>query len=402
MSSIIDTAADYRTEVINELRNNILSFYIDHAIDEKQGGFYGFVTDDIQAVPDAPKGLIQNARILWTFSHAYRLLNDPRYLPIADRAYAYLLEHFWDTQYGGFYWMLTCDGQPKDSGKLAYGQAFCIYGLSEYYLAAQKEEALAKAVETYHLIEDHFADNQYGGYVEGGTRDWTPSGKASLDDAVAIKSMNTQLHVLEAYTNLLRAYDDAGLRGRLRDEIDVMGEHVIDPISWHFKLHFDADWRTHNANVSYGHDIEGSWLLVEAAEVLDDAALLGHLRDIAVKMARATLVQGVNEDGSLPYEGGPQGLINPNKDWWPQAEAMVGFLNAYQIAGEPHFYEASLQAWRFIQDKIIDKKHGEWFWGITPDGKSICQGKTGPWKAPYHNGRACLEVHRRLNRLMNE
>ncbi|MBN1310340.1 MAG: AGE family epimerase/isomerase [Anaerolineae bacterium] len=398
MNNIIDTAINYQSEVLDELVHNILPFYIEHAIDEKQGGFYGFITNNLAVKADAPKGLIQNSRLLWTYSHAYRLLKNDAYRPIADRAYSYLLDRFWDVENGGFYWMLTHKGKPLDDSKLTYGQAFCVYALTEYYLATQDASALEKSLEAYRLIEEHFLDTVHGGYIEGGSRDWVPSDKASLDDAVATKSMNTQLHVLEAYTNLVRVHQDA--HKRLQAAIDVMVDHVIDPDTWHFKLHFDADWRAHNDHISYGHDIEGSWLLVEAAEVLNDAMLIEQAKNIAIKMAQATYDEGRDQDGSLFYEGSPRGLLNPNKDWWPQAEAMIGFLNAYQISGELHFYKASLQAWQFVRNYIIDKKHGEWFWGVTPDGKVIDQGKTGPWKSPYHNARTCLEVHRRLKTLM--
>jgi mannobiose 2-epimerase len=402
MNTFKNTATTFQSEVIDELVTNILPFYIKNAIDEKKGGFHGFITNDLHVVPDAPKALIQNSRILWTFSHAFRILGNHAYLSIANRAYAYLLEHFWDPDYGGFYWMLTSDGNPKDFTKMTYGQAFCIYGLSEYFLAVQNPEAIAKALETYRLIEQHFADRNFGGYFEGGSRDWIPSDKASLDTIVAVKSMNTQLHVLEAYTNLLRVHDDSLVRRQLDNEIHLMLEHVIDHTTWHFKMHFDADWRAHNNNVSYGHDIEGSWLLVEASEIIGDASLLFQVEDIAVKMVQATYAEGLEEDGSLPYERGPHGLINPNKDWWTQAESMVGFLNGYQISRNPHFYDASLRAWQFIQAKIIDREHGEWLWGITPDGQPVAKEKSGPWKCPYHNSRACLEVYRRLSELIRE
>ncbi len=394
-----DSLAQYRRQVETELTGNILPFYLNHAVDHEHGGFYGLIANDLAVQPEAPKGLIQNCRILWTFSQAYRLLKTPSYLVMADRAYHYLLDCFWDSNYGGLYWLLDYQGKPLDTTKMMYGQAFGIYGLAEYYHATGQRESLDRAIALVQLLDRHCCDRQYGGYIEGCQADWTERNGLSIDLVPAAKTMNTHLHLLEAYTNLLRVCDDALLRSALKDLILITLQHLVDQETSHFKLHFDAAWQSLSDHISYGHDIEGSWLLVEAAEVLDDAGFWPQAKEMALKMAQATYEEGRDTDGGLFNEGDPTGITNSNKDWWPQAEAMVGFLNAYQLTRQPHFLDASLQSWQFVQQYIIDKQHGEWFWAVTRAGQPHNREKTGPWKGPYHNGRACLEVMRRVTQL---
>lgn len=398
--NIQEKLATFQTQVRREISNNILPFYLAHAIDHQHGGFYGYIGNDLTIKPEAPKSLIQHTRMLWTFSIAHRVLGNPVYLDIAGRAYDYLLAHFWDDKKGGLFWLLDHMGQPLDTRKLTYGQAFGIYGFSEYYLATGHSPALSKAIDLFHLLEKHIYDDVNQGYFEGGVHDWVVLNGDSVDQVPAAKTMNTHLHLLEAYTNLLRAWDNNYLRGRLRHVIDVTLEHIIDPHTAHFKLHFNATWHSLSDHVSYGHDIEGSWLLVEAAEMLDDADLLAQIISIALKMAQVTLNEGIDTDGGIFNEGNNRGVIDPNKDWWPQAEAMVGFLNAYQLSDDTSFLEASLHNWDFIQKSIIDKQYGEWFQTVARDGTPYDREKVGPWKTPYHNGRACLEIMQRIDQLI--
>lgn len=397
-----DKLQQYQTEVTQELTHNILPFYLNYVIDWEHGGFYGLITHNLTIQPEAPKALVQNSRILWAFAQAYRELGDPIYRDIADRAFHYLLDYFWDNQSGGLYWLLDYQGRPLEPIKMIYGQAFGIYGLSEYYLATGSEESLAKAIALYRLIEEYCHDSDFGGYFEGGNQNWTPLTGVSVDHVPAAKTMNTHLHVLEAYTNLLRAWADPSLQATLKTLIQVTLQHLIDPDSGHFKLHFDAAWQSQSNHLSYGHDIEGSWLLVEAAEVIGDHELEQPVKQIALKIAQTTLAEGLDADGGLFNEGSPAGITDSNKDWWPQAEAMIGFLNAYQLTRQPHFLEASLNSWQFVQQYLIDKQHGEWFLAVNREGTPHLREKTGPWKAPYHNGRACMEVKRRLGQLLNE
>jgi mannobiose 2-epimerase len=393
---------DFRRELEAELTGNILPFYINHAIDHERGGFYGFVSNDLVADKSAAKGVIQTTRTLWAFAQAGRVLGSQTDRAVAERAYAYTLTRFWDPRFGGLYWMLDCDGQPLETFKMVYGQAFGIYALAEFFMATGERHSLDKAIEIYNLLEEHAVDSEQGGYWEACQQDWTPDLTRAVDTVAlsVVKSMNTHLHMLEAYTNLLRAWPDVGLRQRLRALIRITIDHIVDT-NGHFILHFDAGWQRLNHHISYGHDIEGSWLLVEAAEVLGDPVLLAETEAVALRMAEATLAEGIDADGGVVNEGNPAGITDRSKDWWPQAEAMVGFFNAYELSGDRRFLEQSLASWRYIQRAIIDHRHGEWFWGVTQDGAVRNLQKTGPWKAAYHNGRACMEIMRRVDKLVN-
>jgi mannobiose 2-epimerase len=226
--------------------------------------------------------------------------------------------------------------------------------------------------------------------------------RLSVVDQNDPKSQNTHLHVLEAYTNLLRMWPDAGLQKALSDLLEIMLTHIVDARTGHLGLFFSEDWTPRSDKISYGHDIEAAWLFTEAATVLRDAALIERTHALAVKIADATLAEGVDADGGVYNEGSPAGLTNTNKEWWPQAEAVVGFLNAYQISGEERFLRAALHTWDFIEQRLIDSKHGEWIRGVTRDGQVLTNElKVGFWKCPYHNGRTGLESVRRLRAITN-
>lgn len=393
-------------ELQQELQANILNFWTEHSIDHVNGGFYGAIEQPMKLIPEADKGLVLNTRILWTFAAAYRALQVPHYLEIADRAYQYLSEYFLDPDYGGFFWMVDYQGRPSNDKKQIYGQAFAIYALSEYYLATKHQTALDLSITTYQLLEKHSYDSVYKGYVEALARDWKATDNLSLSrkDLNEKKSMNTHLHILEAYTNLYRIWPSPELTVSLTELIQVTMQHIIDLQQTRFNLFFDESWNVKGDHISYGHDIEGSWLLVEAAEVLGNDELLKEVQQTAVAMAAAVLETGVDADGGIWNEAGPNGLIDANKDWWPQAEAMVGFFNAYQLSGEQSFEQAALRSWQFIQKNLIDHTYGEWYWGVSPDGCPLPHGpKVSAWKCPYHNSRACLEMLKRLkDQALNE
>jgi mannobiose 2-epimerase len=390
---------DLRQRVEAELKSNILPFWLKHAVDEEYGGFRGQMANDLAIEPLAPKGIILNARILWTFSKAFSVYGDPAYLNTARRAYEYLVRSFWDNEYGGVYWMVDYQGNPLDTKKRIYGQAFSVYALAEYYHATADAEILARALRLVEVIEASGHDSVNGGYFETYERDWTLALDQRLSevDQDDRKSMNTHLHLLEAYAALLRNHEDPTVRLRLRELLEVFPEHIIDPTTNHFLLFFDEEWRPQSEKVSFGHDIEGTWLLCEAAEILGDAAILDKVRTIALSMTQAVYDQGLDTDGGLLYEAGPNGITDSGKHWWPQAEAVVGFLNAYQLSGRQHFLDAAEKSWAFIEDHIIDREHGEWFWLVSRDGvPSAERDKVGPWKCSYHNSRTCFEVMERL------
>ncbi|HPD28653.1 MAG TPA: AGE family epimerase/isomerase [Phycisphaerae bacterium] len=385
--------------VRRELLENILPFWRSHSVDAQRGGFVAELSNDLRARPDAAKGLILNARLLWTFSAAYRYTQRAEDRLLARRAYDYLAHHFLDPQHGGYFWELNPDGSVRDGKKKIYGQAFCAYALSECHRTFGEPKALEQAVDVFHRIEEAGHDDRHGGYFETLARDWAPCEDVRLSDKDMNekKSMNNHLHVLEAYTSLLRARPDAFLADRLRELIDLFERRILNPEKTHLQHFFAEDWTPRSDSYTFGHDIEGSWLLCEAAEALGDEGLLGRVRDVALRMARAVLNEGLDADGGLCYEGRDGRIIDSNREWWPQAEAVVGFFNAWQISGENMFRDAAVRCWQFILNRIVDHAHGEWFWRVSRDGvPDVSMPKVSMWKCPYHNGRCCLEILRRL------
>jgi mannobiose 2-epimerase len=394
---------ELRRKVEAELLSNILPFWVKYAIDDVCGGFRGQISNDLTVDPRAAKGLILNARILWTFSKAFNVYGNPVYLDAARRAYEYLVRFFRDSEFGGYYWMVDFEGRPIDTKKRIYGQAFVVYALAEYYQATDDAEILARALRLVEKIEAAGHDGEHGGYFETYERDWTLAQDQRLSDVDMDekKSMNTHLHLMEAYATLLRVREDSTVRLRLRELVEIFLARILHPLTHHFILFFDEEWRPRSEKVSFGHDIEGSWLLCEAAEVLGDKAVLKRVREAAVKMAQAVFEQGLDTDGGLLYEADPTGIVDTDKHWWPQAEAVVGFFNAYQLSGRQHFFDAAERSWAFIDKYIVDHEHGEWFWLVSGLGvPSAKQFKVDPWKCPYHNSRACFEVMERVDGLV--
>ncbi|WP_416147220.1 AGE family epimerase/isomerase [Salipaludibacillus sp. HK11] len=388
-------------EILHELEKNILPFWIKRTVDEKNGGFYGYMTHEGQVEVTAEKGGILNSRILWTYSKAYCQTGDPQHLKTATHAFDFLKNNFLDDQYGGIYWMLDYHGHPTEPKKHIYNQSFAIYGLSEYYQATKKEESLEIAIELFHLIEKYAYDNKNKGYFEAFTKEWKEVEDQSLSgkDMNAAKSMNTHLHILEAYTNLYRVWKDELLKEKLDELIQITIEHIINPETNQFKLYFNEAWHSLSDVVSYGHDIEGSWLLHEAAEVLGDSEILTQVETIAIKMADKVLQDGFDQHGGLMNEL-EDGEFDRDKVWWVQAEGMVGFLNAYQLTKQEKYLDATKALWDFTSSYIIDKQNGEWFWKVDGDGNvAKDMPKVEPWKCSYHNSRFCFEVLERLERI---
>jgi mannobiose 2-epimerase len=391
--------SDFRQQLEEELTGNILPFWMTHVADKVNGGFYGAVTNDLQVRNEVPRSAILCARILWTFAAAYRKFGAEQYLSTARWAYDYLTRVFWDHEYGGLYWAVDCKGNPVSDRKHHYAQAFGIYGLTEYYRATREPQSLMLAQELFRLLEEHAYEPVYGGYIEGSNREWEALADMRLSDSEinCRESMNTMLHILEAYTNLLRVWDDAHLKAQHRALIETFQQHIVDSRTGHFKLFFNDRWHALSENVSFGHDIEGSWLLCEAAEIQSAPALLAQARESAVNMAAAVYRDGLDDDGSLFYEADPQGHVDTTKSWWPQAEAVVGFYNAYQLSAQEHFARAAYRCWEYIQAKVVDREHGDWFKDLYRDGTPNDAGyKAGPWLCPYHHSRACLEMLVRL------
>lgn len=375
------------------LTHNILPYWLDRMIDPA-GGFYGrrdgFDTLDAKA----PKGAILNARLLWTFSAALRHTGNQRYREAADRAYDYIVRHFIDREFGGVYWSLNPDGTPADTKKQFYAIAFTIYGLAEYYRATGREEALEEAIVLFDDIERHSYDPEKGGYLEAATREWNPIDDMRLSDkdANSCKTMNTHLHILEAYTALLRVWPFPTLVEAQKRLLDVFLTRIMDSFTGHLGLFFDRDWHMTDKTISYGHDIEASWLLLEAAEVLGDAEMYERVLKATRRIADAAL-QGYCFDGSMVYERHASGSYDNEKHWWVQAETLVGLLWLAKYHGRPEALDLAALTWNYISANLIDREAGEWYWSRLPDGTvNRRDDKAGFWKCPYHNSRMCLEA----------
>ena len=399
MSEEDKIAAQLRQEIVQDLTENILHFWATHAPDP-DGGFYGTLTFDGKPRAGASKGGILNARILWTFSAAYRMLEDEQYLTLANRAQRYFLDHFIDPEYGGSFYTVTAGGEPLDTQKDAYQNAFAVYGLSEHYRATGNKESLDAAIAIYRKMIEHHYDPVNGGFigcVECRGRGAQFSREWEKFEIESPKTMNTNLHVLEALTNLYRVWKDDGLREHLRKEIDVMSHKVLNQATWHEQLFLTMDWVNQQDIDSYGHDIEFSWLLVEAAEVLGDEEILKDTRRIAVNVAAVQLEEGIDEKGAMMNEKSGEHL-NANLSWWSQNETVVGFLNAWHISGDRKFLDAAVRTWEWIKEYMIDYEYGEWYGGVSPDGTPRKNGvKADQWRCPYHNSRMGFEVMTRVH-----
>lgn len=381
------------TEVRRELTDRILPFWRGLRDDEK-GGYIGQVEFDLARKPEAERGCILNSRILWFFSEAYLLLREPELLDEADHAYEMLCQML-DGEYGGVYWSMNADGTVADSTKHTYNQGFAIYALSAYYRAGGKQEALKLAMELFLLVEEKCFDGE--GYLEAFTADWKPAGndKLSENGVEAGRTMNTLLHVLEGYTGLYEAGKDPEVRQRLLWIMNTWAEKIYNPQRRRQEVFFDLSYHTLIDLHSFGHDIETSWLADHTLDVLGDRALTEKIRPMLLAMADHTLSAAYTAGNGFSNES-ENGKGDTTRVWWVQAEALLGFLNAYEHTHEQRYLDAVRSQWKYIKGKIIDPREGsEWFWSVKEDGTPIEKPIVEPWKCPYHNGRMCLEVIRR-------
>ena len=420
-----------RQEMQDVLQNNILRFWLDKMQDRENGGFYGRIDGSGVLHADAEKGAILNARILWSFSAAYRVLHKEEYLEAATRAKEYIINHFIDSEYGGVYWSVNSKGQPLDTKKQFYAIGFMIYGFSEYARATGDREALEYALQLFDCIEEHAFDPEHNGYIEACTRDWQPIADMRLSelDANYPKSQNTHLHIIEPYANLLRtlrelqaqqtcdyvpvlgavlpigiasSQDDLmRVEGALRNIIEIFTDKILNPETHHLDLFFEMDWTRGAGHLeSYGHDIECSWLMHEAALVLGDQDVLHKVEPIVQMVARAS-EKGLRSDGSMIHEANlTTGHVDDDLHWWVQAENVVGWFNIYQYFGDEDALDKAVRCWEYIKTQLIDYENGEWFWSRRKDGTlNLDDDKAGFWKCPYHNSRMCLEIIERSSSL---
>jgi mannobiose 2-epimerase len=389
----------YKQEVTNEL-HSILDYWMQYSIDKTNNGFVGKINNENKVDITASKGSVLNARILWTFSAAYNFCSEDKHLSVLTRAFEYIRDKFFDKKYGGVFWTVDAEGNMLDSKKQIYALAFCIYGLSEFYAASKNDEALPLAIALYEAIDQRSYDNINKGYFEAFNRDWSNADELRLSskDANEKKTMNTHLHIIEAYANLYKVHPSSELKNKIVELLELFDKHFINHKTFHLKLFFDEAWNEKPDVISYGHDIEAAWLLLQCAEIIQHEEWIKIYKHHAIKIANAA-AEGLDKDGGLWYEydESNQTLIK-EKHWWPQAEAMIGFYNAYQITNDEKYLQHSINSWQFIKQHIKDNKNGEWFWGVKAD-YSIMQNecKVGLWKCPYHNSRACLEIIKRIN-----
>ncbi|HLP73625.1 MAG TPA: glycoside hydrolase N-terminal domain-containing protein [Bacteroidales bacterium] len=393
-----------KEELTDNLKNNILSYWSAKMPDYENGGFYGKISVNDQVFPQEDKGGILNARILWTYSSAYRVLKDTSYLRLAKRAYEYISDHFIDREFGGAYRSVTYKGEPSDTRKQTYTQSFFIYGLSEYYRATGDKEALEAAKSIFGCFEKYVYDQEYQGYFEVFTRDW----KRSRDRLIGEKSdadektMNTSLHLMEAYASLYRVWPDENLKGRLVKMIEIFLDKIIDKNSYHLINFLDRDWMATSSIDSYGHDIEASWLLWEAVGLVNEPELSDRVRKAALRIADAA-AEGLQPDGSMIDERDrASGEVRRTRSWWPQVETVVGYVNAWELTGKEKYLDYALNNWKYTDAHFVDHKNGGWFTSVSESGVTGKGDKGGFWVCPYHNGRMCLEIIERVKSVQND
>lgn len=390
-----------KIESAKELKTNLLPFWTQKMTDYNQGGFYGRIDADNKVYPDDDKGGILNARILWTYSSAYRIYGDTSYLKTANRAKEYILKYFIDKKYGGAYRSLKADGSPSDTRKQTYTESFFIYALAEYYRATGDKEALEAAKSVFEVLEKYAIDPLKGGYFEVFSRDWKRTHDLLIgeSDVTQEKTMNTHLHLMEAYSNLYRVWPDQKVKKSLLSLIEIFNKFIIDPSSNHLICFLKGDWKSASSIDSYGHDIEASWLLCEAASLTYDSALIRLIKQKALKIAVAAR-EGIQPDGSMIYESERgTGKSNRERSWWVQAEAVTGFINAYQITSDEENLRIAVRCWDYIKKHFIDRNGGGWYSAVLEDGTPGRGDKGGFWVCPYHNGRMCMELTERISDL---
>lgn len=384
-------------EVELELNEHLLPFWC-RLKDEEHGGYYGVVDFDLNVDKQADKGGIVAARILWTFAAAYRVTGKSLYLEHAQHAYKFIAAHVIDAEYGGLYWLLDYRGEPKDTRKHVYAQSFGIYALSEYYRATGHREALELAKQLYELVETTGYDEQHAAYKEEFNREWEerPNEMLSEKGLLADITTNTHLHVLEAYTNLYRVWPDEGLKQKLSQLVKTFYERIYDPETTFLRVFFNKQWESLIDYESFGHDIEASWLIDDALKVLQDES--PHYKQMVIDIAANIASAAIAEDGSVVNER-VKGELDATRIWWVQAEAIVGFANAYEHTGDERFAQLTERIWDYTKAYIIDKREGgEWYSQVEPDGTPTPDRNIAdPWKANYHNARCCLELIERMN-----
>lgn len=388
--------------VEREVREGILQYWINNSVDKKNGGFYGRISNEGFVLTEAPKALILNIRILWSFSRAFNYFKKEEYKQMAHRAYTYIIDHFWDKKWGGLFWELDYKGNLKDGRKKVYGQAFGLYAFSEYYKTSGEKAVLKYAGTLFTKIDEHSRDKEYGGYFESFSREWEEleDMRLSDDDLNEKKSNNTHLHLMEAFSTYYQVRKEKVVEDRLKDIIDIMLGRIMDKRTFRFTLFFDETWNKKSNTISYGHEIEAAWLIHEALGSLDDSVFRQTRDEYILRIihnCHGEYLDGENGLLGMFNERRGSGEVDRDKIWWVQAEACVGFFLGYQLTGKPHYLETVHNIWNFIESSLVDKKDGEWYFYAKDRGTGKKRTtKINEWKSLYHNSRACIELLERI------
>lgn len=382
-------------EIKEHLVKDLIPFW-ENLKDTENGGYYGYMDYNLNINKTFEKGCILNSRILWFFSSAYEILNIPSLLESAKHSFEFLKNYCIDKKNGGVYWSVDYKGNVLDSTKHTYNQAFAIYALSDYYKITKDEEALKLANELYNIIEKKCKDEQ--GYLEAFTVDFKPESNEKLSEngVLAEKTMNTLLHIFEAYTEFYNITKNEEVADNLRFMLDIFADKVYNEKLGRQEVFFDKNWNSLIDLYSYGHDIETSWLIDRGLEILKDEEYNKKIAKITEDIAQ-NIYDRAYVENSL-YNEAENGIIDKTRVWWVQAETLVGFLNAWEKNNENEYYiKAVKDIWEYIKQYVIDKRqNSEWFWALDEEHKPINKPIVEPWKCPYHNGRMCIEIIRRL------
>lgn len=386
---------ELKTEIREHLQQSIIPFW-KSLRDDTYGGYYGYMGYDRKIDRQAVKGCILNSRITWFFASAYLTLGDESLLLEAKHGFEFMKEFCLDKKYGGVLWSVRYDGTPEDTTKHTYNQAFSIYALSAYYEASKDEESIKLAEELYELIEEKCTDE--GGYLEAFDQKFCPmeNDKLSENGVIADRTMNTLLHVFEAYTEFYRVTGKKEVKERLEWMMDLIADKIYNPKLHRQEVFFDSAYNTLIDLHSYGHDIETAWLVDRGVEIVGNPAYEAKMTPVTKDLTRQ-IYETAYKGHSLANEC-ERGVVDTDRVWWVQAEAIVGFLNGYQKdKTKPEYLKAARDIWQYIKTHLIDTRGGsEWYWLLDKEGRPY-ENKpiVEPWKCPYHNGRMCMEVIRR-------
>ncbi|MBR3078857.1 MAG: AGE family epimerase/isomerase [Prevotella sp.] len=391
------TIETLKQEMREMLEDNILRYWMEKMVDAENGGFYARRDGNDHLDIEAPKSAVLNARILWAFSAAYRVLGKEEYLDMATRAYLFIKDHLIDKEYGGVYWSVDSHGEPLETKKHVYAMAVTLFALSEYLRATNSSEALELARGLLYNIEGRMADYINSGYTEALSRLWLPikDSRLSDKDESMERSLNTHLHLLEAFTNLYRVWPNSVLAERIRILLGVLIEKMINPDTAHIGMFFTEEWQGGKEIRSYGHSIITAWILLDAARVLGNSFMIRQVAEKAVRMVNAA-DEGLRPNGGMIYMSireGDQLRHIEDYHWWVEAENIFGHWYFYGFTGDDKYLSPVIQGLQFIKDHLIDRENGEWFWSWNEEnGVNHTDDKAGIWKDPYHNTRMCLQI----------